>query len=483
MSLQVGPILRAILVVKIAIAFALLLPLVALGQTRGRSLSGKVKSPSGTPISNAQISVKNLANGNTFSTKTGEDGSYKLTNLPPGNYEVSASAPGFAAQWMSVAMSADRDQVADLTLPPRSEQGASSTVSDVVNSQSVRELPLNGRSASDLAALEPGVETARTQTSGQGQYGFGTQMTISGGRPRQNDARLDDISVNDYSNGAPGSALGVNLGVDAVEQFTVLTSNYPAQVGRSSGGVVGATTRSGSNDFHGDVFEFIRNSVLDARNFFDPATKPPFRRNQFGASAGGPLWKNHTFVFGDYEGLRQSLGITQVDTVPSSSARAGNLSTGAIIVDPNVLRFVNAFFPLPNGGLLGGADTGVFTFSGQQVTPENYFTTRVDHNVSSNDKLSGTYMFDSGTVRQPDEMNNKITGYDSRRQFLAVSEAHTFNPRLANSLRFGIYRVVASTGVTCPLGNPDAADTSFAPVPESFSSIRFPASSPAGPFP
>jgi Carboxypeptidase regulatory-like domain len=465
MSPQVGPIFRAILAVKIAIAFAFLLPLVAPGQTRGRSLSGKVKSSAGTPVPNAQVAVKDLANGNTLSTKTGEDGSYKLTNLAAGNYEVSVSAPGFAAQRASVAMSADRDQVADLTLPSHSGQGASSTVSDVVNSQSVRELPLNGRSASDLAALEPGVETARTQTSGQGQYGFGTQMTISGGRPRQNDARLDGISVNDYSNGAPGSALGVNLGVDAVEQFTVLTSNYPAQVGRSSGGVVGATTRSGSDDFHGDVFEFIRNSTLDARNFFDPATKPPFRRNQFGASAGGPLWKNHTFIFGDYEGLRQSLGITQVDTVPSSSARAGNLSTGAITVDPNVLRFVNAFFPLPNGGLLGAGDTGIFTFSGQQVTPENYFTTRVDHGISSNDKLSGTYMFDSGTVRQPDEMNNKITGYDSRRQFFAVSEAHTFNSRSANALRFGIYRVVASTGLTFPSGNPAAADTSFATVP------------------
>src|SRR6266480_433141 len=218
---------------------------------------------------------------------------------------------------------ADADAVANLVLHAGKGQAGSSTISGVLNSQSVTELPLNGRSASDLAALEPGVATARTQSSGQGKYGFGTQMTISGGRPRQNDARLDGISVNDYANGSPGSALGVNLGVDAVEQFTVLTSNYPAQVGRSSGGVVGASTRSGTNSFHGDVFEFLRNSALDARNFFDSA-KPPFRRNQFGASAGGPLWKDHTFFFGDYEGLRASTGITQVDTVPSAAARAGN---------------------------------------------------------------------------------------------------------------------------------------------------------------
>jgi Carboxypeptidase regulatory-like domain len=465
MSHEFGRSSRAVFAVTVAIAFVLLIPFGAPGQTAGRTLSGIVKSGSGSPIANAQISAKSLASSNTFSTKSGEHGEYKLASLAPGNYEVSASAPGFATVHTVVGINADLDQVADLTLPSGRAPGTSSAVSGVVNSQTVRELPLNGRSASDLAALEPGVETARTQSSGQGKYGFGTQMTISGGRPRQNDARLDGISVNDYANGSPGSALGVDLGVDSVEQFTVLTSNYPAQVGRSSGGVVGATTRSGGNSFHGDVFEFIRNSALDARNFFDPATKPPFRRNQFGASAGGPLWRDHTFTFGDYEGLRQSLGITQVDTVPSAAARAGNLSTGAVTVDPNVLRFVNAFFPAPNGGLLGPGDTGIFTFSGQQVTPENYFTTRIDHVISSHDNLSGTYMFDSGTVRQPDELNNKITGYDSRRQFLTVSEAHTFNPRLLNSLRFGVYRVVASTGLTFPSGNPAAADTSFATVP------------------
>jgi Carboxypeptidase regulatory-like domain len=449
---------------RIAIALTLLIPLAAFAQAPGRSLSGRVKSAAGSPIPNAPISVKSLASGTIFSTKAAEDGSYRLTNLAPGRYEVSVALPGFASARASVVINADQDQVADLTLPSANEQGTTCAVSGVINSQSVRELPLNGRSASDLAALEPGVETARTQTSGQGKYGFGTQMTISGGRPRQNDARLDGISVNDYANGSPGSALGVNLGVDAVEQFTVLTSNYPAHVGRSSGGVVGATTRSGTDNFHGDVFEFIRNSSLDARNFFDTA-KPPFRRNQFGASAGGPIWKRGTFIFGDYEGLRQSLGVTQVDTVPSVSARAGNLSTGAVSANPDILRFLNAFYPLPNGGLLGPGDTGIYTFSGQQVTPENYFTTRAGHKFSANDRLSATYMFDSGTVRQPDELNNKRTGYNSRRQFLTASAAHVFNPRLLNSFRFGVYRVVATTGLTFPAGNPAASDPSFGTVP------------------
>jgi len=448
----------------IAFLLIFLTPSLVFSQMAARTLSGKVASEAGSRIPNAHLSVLNTDNGSSVSATGKEDGSYKVSNLVPGSYEVTASAPGFESARVPLTIRADADAVANFVLRPGKGRAGSSTVSGVVNSQNVTELPLNGRSASDLAALEPGVATARTQSSGQGRYGFGTQMTISGGRPRQNDARLDGISVNDYANGSPGSALGVNLGVDAVEQFTVLTSNYPAQIGRSSGGVVGASTRSGTNSFHGDVFEFLRNSALDARNFFDSA-KPPFRRNQFGGSAGGPLWKDHTFLFGDYEGLRASTGITQVDTVPSAAARAGNLSTGQVAVDPSVLRFVNAFFPLPNGSLLGTGNTGIYTFSGQQVTPENYFTTRMDHKFSARDNVSGTYMFDSGTVRQPDELNNKLTGYDSRRQFFTVHEAHTFSPRILNSFRFGIYRVVATTGLTFASGNQSASDPTFGTVP------------------
>src|SRR5207245_7478665 len=137
------------------------------------------------------------------------------------------------------------------------------------------------------------------------------------------------------------------------------------------------STRSGTNQFHGDVYEFFRNSALDTRNYFD-TKKPPFRRNQFGVSLGGPIQKDRTFIFGDYEGLRQSLGLTQVDTVPSPAARSGNVSSGQITVDPNVLSFLNAFYPLPNGSFLASGDTGIFTFSGQHVTPENYSTTKLD---------------------------------------------------------------------------------------------------------
>ncbi len=452
-------------------------------QVAGQTLSGGITSISGGRIANARVALKNLANGETKIIAVTKDGSFTFADLAPGMFEITVSAPGFADARATVTISVGVDSRTDIVIHTQSSadagEGGASGVSGVVGTKSVTDLPLNGRSASDLAALEPGVASARTQSTGQAQRGFGNQMTISGGRPRQNDARLDGISVNDYVNGPPGSALGVNLGSDAVEQFSVLTSNYPAQVGRSSGGVIAASTRSGSNDFHGSAFEYIRNSAFDARNFFDTA-KPAFHRNQFGGSIGGPIFKDRTFFFADYEGLRQSQGITQVDTVPSQAARDGNLcappdcsSTITIPVDSQVAGFLKAFYPLPNGALLcpfsscvpGTGDTGIFTFAGQTVTPENYFTTKIDHTFSAQDSLAGTYMFDSGTVRQPDEFGNKRTGYDSRKQVFTLHETHTFRPQLLNSFHLGINRVVTTSGLTFQSGNSLAADPGFGTVP------------------
>lgn len=434
------------------------------------SVSGTVLNKTGTRVAKAQVSLKNASSGEMQTVVAKDDGSFTAPNVLPGTYEIIISAPGFADWKMTVTIHEGANQLVHVALdravtgPAEKRKGETSGVSGVVGSKTVADLPLNGRSASDLATLEPGVASARTQQSGQAQRGFGNQMTISGGRPRQNDSRLDDIGVNDYSNGPPASALGVSLGSDAVEQFTVLTSNYPAQYGRSSGGIIGASTRSGTNDFHGSAFEYLRNSVFDARNFFDTA-KPAFHRNQFGGSIGGPVVKDRTFFFADYEGLRQSQGITQVTTVPSPAARSGNLSTGPITPDPVVLRFVNAFYPLPNGPLLGSGDTGIFKFAGQQVTPENYLTTKIDHKFSKVDSIAGTYMFDDGSVRQPDEFNNKRTGYDSRRQVFTVHETHTVSPRSLNSLHFGINRVVATTGLTFPSGSSLIGDPTFGTVP------------------
>jgi hypothetical protein len=335
---------------------------------------------------------------------------------------------------------------------------------EVMGAKTVGNLPLNGRSASQVAALVPGVVKARTQGKKNGPQGYGTQLVIFGGRPRQNDYRLDGISVVDYANGPMGNAIGITLGVDAIQRLTVLTSNDQAEFGRSNGGYISSTTRSGTNLFHGSVFEYIRNSALDARNFFD-AAKPPFRRNQFGATFGGPIRKDSVFVFADYEGIRQSQGISNVTVVPSPAARQGNLSTGPVTVDPAIKRVLDAFYPLPNGGLLGSGDEGIYLSSGQEITPGNHIASRADGKLSRNDSLYAVYMFDKGSVTTPDKLSSLMTGYDSLEHFLALGETHDFNPKLINSFRFGVYRLVANSGSTALLNNPALADTSYGAVP------------------
>ena len=367
-------------------------------------LHGTSRDPSGAPVSNAHISIKNLTTNNTTSVTSDARGFYSASDLPPGNYSVTASMTGFSNVTSTTAITSGNLSVVNLTLQPASNRPghktpATSSMGGVVTSETVRDMPVNGRDWTQAATLQAGVSSVRTQpdatntSSGRGQRGFGAQISVSGGRPQQNNYLLDGITINDYANAAPGSVLGLDLGADAVEEFSVVTSNYPATYGRSSGGVINAVTRSGSNAFHGTIYEFLRNSALDARNFFD-VTKPPFRRNQFGASAGAPIQKDRTFVFANYEGLRQSLGTTQVDTVLSLAARSGQLSSGNVTVDSRVLPYL-AFYPLPNGRILPPGDTGIFTFSGQQVTREDYFTTRLDRKFRELDNLSGTYVFDS----------------------------------------------------------------------------------------
>jgi len=201
-------------------------------------------------------------------------------------------------------------------------QLASSTLSAEVDSTTERELPLNGRDWTQLATLQPGVTGVRVEagSSNRGNRGYGTLLSISGHQPYENNYRINGISINDYSNGSPGSSLGVNLGVDAVQEFSVLIGNYSAEYGRASGGVINGITKSGTNQFHGDAYYFMRDKVLDARNFFD-TTLPPFHRDQFGVAGGGPIKKNKTFIFADYEGIRQRKSDTFSNSVPSAAAR------------------------------------------------------------------------------------------------------------------------------------------------------------------
>src|SRR5207245_2538116 len=386
-------------------------------QVAGGTISGTVVDSSGRVIPGAQIAITNVDTGVSRSAATNEEGLYTAPNLLPGSYELKFSAPGFKTEVRSgIVLTVGAAAVLDLTMQVGTAietlqvtgevpdvQLASSDISAVVNATTVRELPLNGRSWTDLAELQPGVNAIQTQPTfaagtDRGNRGFGQQLTISGARPQQNNYRLDGVSLNDYANGAPGSVLGGNLGVDAIQEFSVLTSNYSAEYGKTSGGVVNAITRSGTNQLHGSVYEFLRNSKLDAKNYFDDRTLPipPFKRNQFGAAIGGPIVRDHTFFFADYEGIRQSKGISTLAFVPSQNARSGLMcsnpagadpsnpcATTQITVDPSAAEYLT-FYHLPNGPILGNGDTGKFTFVGQQIVNENFLTARVDHKVSNN---------------------------------------------------------------------------------------------------
>src|SRR5258708_5855166 len=391
----------------------------ACAQVAGGSLSGTISDPSGKLVPQALIAIQNVATGITTTVTTNGDGYYTAANLLPGEYQVTVSAKGFATEVRKgISLTVGGQQVIDLTLHVGSAakivvevnteapavQLASSDISAVVNATTVRELPLNGRSWTDLAALQPGVDSILTQPGFQvgadrGNRGFGLQLTISGARPQQNNYRLDGVSLNDYANGAPGSVLGGNLGVDAIQEFSVLTSNYSAEYGKTSGGVVNAITRSGTNALHGSAYEFLRNSKLDAANFFENAQRSPFKRNQFGGAVGGPIIKNRTFFFADYEGIRQSKGMASVKYVPSPAARAGQLcsipqtpqqlppnrcttiqltpgpNTDANWIYLNVKQYLGAntkivLYPAGQGVPIGNGDVSVFTFSGQQIINE-----------------------------------------------------------------------------------------------------------------
>ena len=451
-------------------------------QTVGATMSGVLADPSGASVPNARLVLRNVSTRVVRAAVTDEGGFYAAPNLAPGEYEITASAVSFATAvaHITLAVGEERElnfsmrigraeQKVEVDAPPSGIERATSTLGAIVTGTAVTTLPLNGRSWTDLAALEPGVAPIEAQASyasgnARGNRGFGSQLAIAGARPQQNNYRLDGISINDYSNGAPGSVLGGNLGVDAILEFSVFTGNYPASYGKASGGVINATTRSGTNDFHGALYEFLRNSALDARNFFDGPSAPPFRRNQFGAAAGGPVVRNRTFVFADYEGIRQSTGVTNVATVPSLAARSGTLSTGNVAVDPEAAKYL-ALYPLPNAGLLGKGDTGIFNFVGQQVTNEDFFTTRVDHQLSSKDSLFGTYRFDNAQFQAPDSLDTELVGSATRNQMAVLEENHIFNPAMFNSFRFGVNREVARNNEDVSALIPQATDASLGAAP------------------
>src|SRR5882762_7216191 len=351
-----SPKIASNVVFALILALCLILSFPLRAQVTGATISGTITDASGAVIAGAEISVRNTATGIIRNTTADSVGFYTAPNLIPGPYEVKVEAKGFstvvqsnvtlavgAQQQLNILMRVGQtSQTVLVTEAAPQIELTSSTLSGQVEAETVRELPLNGRDWAQLATLSPGVTAIENQMpfdagAVRGNRGFGAQLTISGGRPTQNNYRLDGLSINDYGNGGPGSVIGVSLGVDAIQEFSVLTGNYSAEYGRTSGGVVNAISKSGTNAFHGDLYEFLRNEKLDARDFFlnaspqpngQPQAKAPYKRNQFGAAVGGPIRKGRTFIFGDYEGIRQRQGVAVPAKVPSDNARKGILTSG-----------------------------------------------------------------------------------------------------------------------------------------------------------
>ncbi len=485
----------------IALLAHLVFAIQLLSQVSGGSISGTITDPNGGAIPHAEVSITNTETGIPRVVTTNSDGFYAAPNLPPGKYDVTVDAKDFATQKKTGIVVtvggqealnlklglANVTQKVEVSVQSATVELTSSDLGGLVGSTTVQELPLNGRSWTDLTALQPGVATVETQVSfsdsGRGNRGFGSQVAISGARPQQNNYRLDGVSLNDYANGGPASVLGGSLGVDAIQEFSVITTNASAEYGGVAGGVVNARSRSGTNTFHGSAYEFIRNSAVDAKNFFDVGSIPPFKRNQFGASAGGPIIKNRTFIFGDYEAIRQSKGISARTTVPSDLARLGNLCSApdsscaapfTVPVDPSAQRYLG-FYHAPNGGLLpgSGGDIGFYTFSGQQIVNENFFTVRADHRFSDKDSLAGTYLYDRTPFSAPDSTNNVLLGSFTKRQAVILEETHMFTPEVLNSVRFGFYRDFVDNNTNAGVINPLAADPTLGAVPGKFAATVF----------
>src|ERR1700681_2519212 len=343
------------------------------------TILGAVQDQQGAVIGKAEVSARNLDTGAIRKTVSEDNGDYRISAVPAGSYEVTATATGFKTEVRSgivVTVGGDVGVNFSLTVGAITEKvevtgeapqvdTSSSAMGGFVNSATIRELPLNGRDWLQLALLQPGVGVntgQMTTDSTRGPRGNGIAISISGGRPSDNAFRIDGLVVNDYANAGPGSSLHVNMGVDALREFSILTNNYSAEYGRGASGVVNAITKSGTNAFHGSAYYFHRNSALDARNFFDGQKIAPFHRHQYGGAVGGPIRKDKTFFFTNYEALTEAKGqSTSTDTLSANAhnailcANTACTSTIQVNVDPRMKPYLQ-FYPNPNAAVTG--DTG-----------------------------------------------------------------------------------------------------------------------------
>ncbi|MEO8099362.1 MAG: carboxypeptidase-like regulatory domain-containing protein [Acidobacteriota bacterium] len=441
------------------------------------SISGRVEDPTGAAVSGATVTVKTVDTAATRIASTDGNGNYHVPGVPEGPQEVRAEKAGFkttvrtginlvVAQEAVVNLTLELGPVTDSITVTGEGPVVNVTTSQVfglVNERQIKELPLNGRSFDNLITLNPSalsyvLKSANTSTSN------GSTFVVAGRRPLENIFLLNGIEYTGSSQMAitPGGVSGQLLGIDAVREFNVLTDNYSAEYGKRGGAQVSVVTQSGTNAVHGSLFEYIRNNKLDARNFFDQNAAPPFRRNQFGVALGGPIKKNKFFLFGNYEGFRERLAVSNVSVVPNAQARLGRMPTAAsqknapvyapvANLDQRILPFMQ-LWPEANGPQLlsNGIETGsALSYNNpRRKVHEDFGTTRADYNIRDSDAFTASYTIDDGNSTVP--LADPLFGSNVklRAHVLSLQENHIFSPRVLNTFRAGFSRAAFNYDAT-----------------------------------
>lgn len=435
--------------------FSLALGNPALGQSTA-VLRGTVTDALGAAIPHAKVFAKNQVTGAEWHTESDNVGEYLLPSLPVGPYQISIGATGFetsvvhnvtlsAATTVTQNVQLQIGQVSqEVTIEVDTPVIDASTISmgQVIDAKTTQEIPLNGRHFVDLSLLTPGTVTP-PQTGfltaplrGQGSFAFVT----AGQREDTINFLVNGVNLSDMVQ----NQITFQPSINTVAEFRVDNSTYTAEYGRNSGSIVNIATRSGTNDFHGELFDFIRNNAVDARNFFNPTTVPqsPFRRNNFGAAAGGPIRRNRAHFFASYEGLRQRQGVTinSLDLSPTQLTQAQTSTDAA-------LHALAALIPQPNATVVTPTGTTQYFFQGSANAPVNIDqgTGDIDVELTAKDRLHGYVAIQQDLRQEPTLQGNTLPGWgdtrSSRRQIGTVSEDHIFGPALTNSLRVGYNRI------------------------------------------
>lgn len=420
----------------------------ALGQSTAM-FQGAVTDQKGAVVPNATVMVRNQATGIERTAQTDGSGNFQIAALPAGMYSVEVQAQGFKSTAVSdlsieVARTVNKnfelqvgslEQKVNITADTPVIESATISVGQVINQRTVQEIPLNGRHFVDLGLLIPGSVTPpqngflTAPLRGQGSFGLNT----AGGREDTVNFMINGVNLND----GVQNQITFQPSINTVQEFKVDNSTFSAEYGRNSGAIVNIGTRTGTNAFHGEVFEFLRNNALDARNFFD-ATKPQFKRNQFGGALGGPIIKNKAFFFASYEGLRQRQGLTLTSNVLTDAQRAS-------VTNPTVLKLLPLIPQATSVDIVGGVAVGRFAGSGTAPVNIDQWTGDVSYNLGKDDHLHGYYVFQRDRRGEPNLQGNTLPGFgdtrQSRRQIFTFNETHTLAANLVNEARLGFNRI------------------------------------------